>query len=356
MMNPGTEGNEKRMMVFHHATDRLRRLVLHFKTRTVGERLAWETEKWKSWLKMSPEQRRAERMRLRWVRAGAEAGYADARVEGGARLRLYTENALSGSIFRRMFEQNEQAFLWRYLRPRDVFVDAGANIGLFTVIAAKRVGSMGKVYAFEPVELPRKRLEENIHLNQFDNVSIQPLALSDQADWLEISVPMDGHDAWSSLGAPISGGDIKTNRIEAITWDTFANREGITSLTMMKIDVEGWESRVLEGASVMLSVVDAPLLQVEFTDAAAQAAGSSCAALYQQLLDFGYTVCRYDRERNRLIPDGFRPSYPYDNLYATKHLDPDNLRLAGSIESFSLLKKLKHVWPTSAKKSAAERT
>ena len=56
--------------------------------------------------------------------------------------------------------------------------------------------------------------------------------------------------------------------------------------------------------------------------------GSSCAALYQDLVDLGYTVCRYDGVDHVLVPDGLRASYPYDNLFATKHLNRDNARLA----------------------------
>uniref|UniRef100_UPI0025E9606D hypothetical protein n=1 Tax=uncultured Thiodictyon sp. TaxID=1846217 RepID=UPI0025E9606D len=63
---------------------------------------------------------------------------------------------------------------------------------------------------------------------------------------------------------------------------------------MLKIDVEAWENHVPRGAANSPPSAEAPLLQVEFTDAAAQAAGSSCAAPDQSPVDFGYTVCRYD--------------------------------------------------------------
>ena len=342
------------MMLSRYATERLHRLIHHFQNGSVGDRLVWEIEKWRAWSKMSTEQRRAERRRLRWVRAGTDAGYADARVKGGARLRLYTDSALAGSIYKEWFEQIEQVFLWRYLRPGDIFADVGANIGLYTVISAKRVGPKGKVYSFEPAALPRQRLQENIRLNRFGNVNILPLALSDKDGWLDIYVPMDGHDAWSSLAKPILGRDIKTDRVEAIAWDTFAERNKVPRPTMMKIDVEGWEGHVLKGAIATLSAVEAPLLQVEFTDEAAQAAGSSCADLYRQLLDFGYMIYRYEPASNRLIPAELRKSYPYDNLYATKHLDSDNRRLAGMSRYQRLREKLKQAWPIPENPKAAE--
>ena len=224
---------------------RLRRLVRHFQEGTVGARVTWEFEKWKVALKKSPAQWLADHHCRQWNRVKEKGGYVDVKVEGHARLRLHTDSTLGSLIFYQGFEQNERAFLWRYLRAGDVFVDVGANIGLFTVIAAKRVGDGGRIYAFEPATMPRQRLEENIRLNRFANVSAQPFALSDQAGSLVISVPTDGHDAWSSLAAPIAGTGIQANRIEAVRWDDFARGHGDLKPTMMKIDVEGWENRVL---------------------------------------------------------------------------------------------------------------
>lgn len=309
---------------------RLRRIIRHFKEGTVEDRLAWEVQKWKSALRKSPAQRFNEHRSRKWNLAKNKSGYVNLKVEGGARLRLYTDSALGRMIYCDGFELDERALLWRYLQPGDVFVDVGANIGLFTVIAARRVGKKGRIYSFEPAGLIRRRLEENITLNRLSNVNIQPFALSDHAGSLEISIPTDGHDAWSSLAMPIAGTEMQRERIEAITWDAFARQVGLGKVMMLKIDVEGWENHVLSGACTSLESADAPLLQVEFTDAAAQAAGSSCAALYQHLLDFGYTVCRYDIEQNRLVPDLLRTTYPYDNLYATKHIDADNRRLKKS--------------------------
>lgn len=315
------------MLISSRVAVRARRLIRHVRQGTLGERIVWEVKKWKTLAKMSPEQRSSERRRLRWIRIKEKGGYIDTRVEGKARLRLYADSTLGALIYYQRFERDERAFLWRYLRPGDVFVDVGANIGLFSVIAAKRVGKAGQVYAFEPAALPRRRLEENIRLNSFTNVSIQQLALSDGAGWVEISVPTDGHDAWSSLAKPIAGADIRLERTEATTWDAFAEENGLPVPRMVKIDVEGWEGHVLDGASRTLSAKDAPLLQVEFTDKAAKAADSSCAALYNKLSLHGYTLCRYDRRANRLVRDELRDSYPYMNLYATKHVEEANHRL-----------------------------
>jgi hypothetical protein len=96
---------------------------------------------------------------------------------------------------------------------------------------------------------------------------------------------------------------------------------------MMKIDVEGWESRVLAGGKEVFSRTDAPLLQVEFADESAKAAGSSCRDLYQRLENFGYRMFVYNLAKRNLIPEPVREKYPYNNLIATKDLEFVNARL-----------------------------
>ena len=90
---------------------------------------------------------------------------------------------------------------------------------------------------------------------------------------------------------------------------------------MMKMDVEGWEARVLSGAHQVLSRADAPILQVEFTELASQSAGSSCAKTYHVLEELGYQLFRYDAKSEKLISEPVREHYTYSNLFAIKDLE-----------------------------------
>jgi Methyltransferase FkbM domain len=87
----------------------------------------------------------------------------------------------------------------------------------------------------------------------------------------------------------------------------------------MKIDVEGWEEKVLRGAQAWLAQPSAPVLQIEFTDEAANAAGLSCQAVYRKLNELGYEIYRFDAGQHRLVPDPIREKYPYCNLFAVKN-------------------------------------
>jgi len=91
---------------------------------------------------------------------------------------------------------------------------------------------------------------------------------------------------------------------------------------MVKIDVEGWERRVLEGGRTALLRPDAPVLQVEFTDSAAVNAGSSCGDVYEALREFGFMMFSIYAASGFLLHDPKRVTYPYLNLIAAKIPSP----------------------------------
>lgn len=241
------------------------------------------------------------------------------RIEPDVQIRLFLDSQLCRQIYIGNFERREQEFLLAFLRPGDIFVDAGANVGLFTLIAAQCVGRRGFVYAFEPSNETYQRLLGNVRSNHLTNVSCSELALSNKAESLNMTASLDGYDAWNSLARPISGNEFTIQTINAIKWDDFAKDHNLVGkVRMIKIDVEGWETRVLSGSSETLSRADAPLLQIEFNDLAAQSAGSSCAALYHTLQELGYRMFRFDSKSRKLIPEPMRTSYYYLNILAAK--------------------------------------
>lgn len=250
------------------------------------------------------------------------------RVQPGVRMRLYFDSKLSQLIYCEDFEWHERQFINTFLRPSDIFVDVGANIGLFTLIAANIVGNTGHIYAFEPCSRTYQRLIANTQLNCLTNVSCYQLALSDKETQTDMTVSLDGFDAWNSLAKPIAGEQFAVERVECTTWNKFAQENNLVGrVTLMKIDVEGWEAHVLKGGYDTLSRTDAPILQVEFTDKASRMAGSSCEDLYHLLEELGYQMFIYDANSKRLIPDPLRENYPYVNLIATKRPEEISDRL-----------------------------
>lgn len=285
---------------------------------TLRERLQW---RWKRLVRLA---------RLMWWQSQAGKRQVDVYIQEGVQMRLYPSSFLSRLIFCEEYEMSERSFLKDFLRPGDIFVDVGANIGLFTVIAGRYVGAGGHVYAFEPCAETHRRLLENVRLNGLTNVSCFQAALSDHCERLDMTVSLDGFDVCNSLTQPALGQLFASESVDSIAWDEFASEHGLAGrVSMMKIDVEGWEAHVIDGGVRTLSREDAPILQVEFNDSAALPAGSSGRKLYGALESLGYKMFIYDARNRTLIPEPPRDSYPWLNLIAAKRPDYIVARLRG---------------------------
>ncbi|MDA3890636.1 MAG: FkbM family methyltransferase [Salinivirgaceae bacterium] len=243
---------------------------------------------------------------------------------------LYKESVLSRFIFLNEFEINEQKFIERYLKKDDFFIDIGANIGLFTLLASEKCGTQGKIIAFEPSPTTYKRLIENIKLNNLQNVKTFNIALSDKNGVAKLKVSKDGFDAWNSLGIPTMGQFFQEVDVMTNTLDYIANEFEIVNPILLKIDVEGWEIPILSGGEKFFKSIDAPDIMIEFADNSAKNAGYTCKDLYCVLIDYGYKIYSYNSLLNLLVEHQLQKTpYKYTNLIATK----DVTRVLGRIQS-----------------------
>jgi len=244
-------------------------------------------------------------------------------------MHFFQDSDLCKHMYFCAFEENELSFLKRYLRKGDIFFDIGANIGLFSLLASNVVEDEGEIYAFEPTPETFKRLDANIELNNFTNIKSHQFAFSNEIGELPFHISTDGSDAFNSFARvkKLENGD--TISVKTITVDHFIQTENIpiADIKLVKIDVEGWEMNVFKGAVDFLSHPDAPALMVEFTDANAIAAGTSCGKIFDFIKSFGYNWYTYKRKNNKLIFEEKRELYPYMNLIAIKNLDVAKERL-----------------------------
>lgn len=257
-------------------------------------------------------------------------------LPGGSRIILYPDDVLSKNIYFGEFECGEQDFVRRFLRPGDIFVDVGANIGLYTLIAARCVGTRGHVFAFEPVVQTFERLKHNVAVNRLQNATLVPLALSDQIEERPLTVSREGYQAWSSLGQPSHGQTSEQELVSCTTWDAFAEEHHLLGrVCLMKIDIEGWELHFLLGARRALADQRPPHLMIEFTEENARNAGTTCAELYYQLENLGYQMYRINSGSKSLVREPLRSNYPFVNLIATKDVDLLLSRLRWKLEENS---------------------
>ncbi|MBU2855950.1 FkbM family methyltransferase [Acidithiobacillus ferrooxidans] len=165
------------------------------------------------------------------------------------------------------------------------FIDIGANIGVYTAMAAKRIGSGGMVYAFEPVQRTFKRMEDNIKLNNFANVKTYNIALSSTTGTASIWIPKHNNLGMSSLHPNSTSLDEET--IMAITLDRWVKQEKINTVDIIKIDVEGHELEVLKGALDTITKLR-PIIALELSREHLGRAGTSPEDIAELLITCGY--------------------------------------------------------------------
>lgn len=160
---------------------------------------------------------------------------------------------------------------------KHIVFDIGANIGYYTVVLAQKA-SDGALYAFEPVSSTRSQLEDNISLNSLNNVSVYPFCVSNQNTSSVIYISNDSNVGMSSLKEPenFSG---KTESVQTISFDTWLETQEISSVDIIKIDIEGAEVLALEGMQQSLSKFR-PVILIEVIDEQLKKYGSSVEELY----------------------------------------------------------------------------
>lgn len=139
----------------------------------------------------------------------------------------------------------------RYLSPGDTFVDAGANIGFFTVVGANIVGPQGKVIAVEMIDETAAILRTHVAINGLANVTVVEQALSQRAgEEIVAHLPVDHVGQATLLAETLHGARTREIRVTTTTLDMIT--QGLERIDLMKIDLEGAEAMALEGAQDML--------------------------------------------------------------------------------------------------------
>ena len=209
-----------------------------------------------------------------------------AQIERGPAAGLWVRlNPRTGKIVQQAsVEAQMQQVLVDYLRPGMIFYDLGANIGFFSLLGARIVGSQGRVFSFEADPEIAGRLRENLARNNFVNAAVE-----EKAVWSEPgSVSFARVDANSSpdrgLGHVASSASGESNQItvEATSLDHFAL--SYPPPDMLKCDVEGAETAVFDGALRLLRE-HRPILLVEMHSA------ENHKLLTQKFSELGYS-CR----------------------------------------------------------------
>jgi len=190
----------------------------------------------------------------------------------GLRVR-FGESALTRAVS--TLERDVEETILAHLHAGDVFYDVGANIGWYSMLAARAVGPSGGVLAFEPSVLNAAYVQQNAAVNHFANVTVICAALTDRDGWvsfldkgnMQSRLDKDDFDAQAERRAR-KDQKVKGNRpVPATTLDSWLAQTGQPPPTLVKIDVEGGELGALRGMAQTLEQ-HGPTLVIELHNTA----------------------------------------------------------------------------------------
>ena len=206
----------------------------------------------------------------------------------------------------RFYDLPTQLLIQQVLRRGDTFVDVGANEGMMTLLAAQIVGSEGQVIAFEPNPVPREILLENLRRNRIDHVLVHAAGLSDSAGTLLLTVPLtnSGEGSFTKLEVPAT----------TVACPVHVGDDLLRGLhpQLLKIDVEGFETRVLKGLADTI-VHARPLISIEMIAGHLKRDQSTPDLVSELLQGWGYTgrrlALRKSGGTHRLVLQALGPQW-----------------------------------------------
>lgn len=183
-----------------------------------------------------------------------------------------------------LWDFEEMVFLTHLLRPEDLFLDIGANVGSYTVLASAAAGA--RSLAFEPVPATFAGLQRNIRLNAISNLATaMRLGIGDSEQTLSMTADRGGlnhvvQGTWS--GSTV---EVQVRRLD----DVLAGQ----SCRLVKLDTEGFEMNVLRGGPRSFADPNLLALIVEL-NGSGDRYGSPDAAVHAAIMEFGFEPFRYD--------------------------------------------------------------
>ena len=207
-----------------------------------------------------------------------------------------------------VYEEHTDAVLRRIVRPGMHVVEIGANVGLFTLLMAHRVGANGSVYAFECDPVLARIARDNLEVNGLSHIGkIDERAVSNASGKLEFRAALRHRGGGTLVHGlqqipELTESERETIVVQAVTLDEFAASYG-RKIDFLKIDAEGAEADIIRGGQTIFGDTSYPItIMMEFAPAFMRKAGMDPAVQLQELRTAGFQFSRIDEHRRRLVP------------------------------------------------------
>lgn len=220
-------------------------------------------------------------------------------------------NALSSGGF---YESELSFFLLRVLKPGDTFVDIGAHIGFFSLLASKLVSDTGRIISIEPDDVNVEHLEKHKEMNGSRNIEIFKTLLCGEIGPKTFYINADndgGHCLWDVGLHPFnkkSAAQPVTTTVEAETLDSILDQAGAGTVKLVKMDTEGAEPEVIKGAAASIGNHNIPFILSEVNEFGLKQMGYSQDSLRSIMKSHGYDTFLLNGEGD--FPKHIPPTVP----------------------------------------------
>lgn len=197
---------------------------------------------------------------------------------------------VTGNLYCGLIEFDDMGFLLHLLRDKDLFIDIGANVGVYTILASSEVGA--NTIAIEPIPSTFKNLIENININQIqEKVKSLNIGLGSKKDIIRFTQSLDtvNHVATEN---EIDTIDVEVEKLDTIT----KNKKPL----LIKMDVEGFETDVLNGSEEVLKSKDLKAIIIEL-NGSGERYGYDENQIHIKLLDHGFKPYKYNPKTRSIV-------------------------------------------------------
>jgi FkbM family methyltransferase len=232
----------------------------------------------------------------------------------GFRLRLNLQDRMQSVMYIKRCHEPETEIVFKEMaRSSRVFLDVGANIGYFSFLV-KQMSPQARVYSFEPLPQNIEAYKKNRELNNFDEMSLQETCVADKPGETEFLIPPSEESGWGRIADRdlFSGEKI---RRAVITLDQFCRDQKIDEVDLIKIDVEGYELKVLHGA---LNVIESyrPRICIELNEPCLLDAGTSSQEIFAFFKKRNYQLHALDKRKGLISVEAPVAGYRFLNYFA----------------------------------------
>ena len=195
------------------------------------------------------------------------------------------ETGLTGNIYTGLHEFTDMAFLLHVLRDDELFVDVGANVGSYTILACSALAARG--FAIEPVPTTYRRLADNIRLNRIEErVQCFNIGIGREPGFVKFTSDLDTvNHALAENEESANAVDVEVLTLDAVLKDA--------QPSLIKIDVEGFETPVLEGASKVLENTELHSVIMELNGSGSRY-GYDETRILEMMFDHGFKTYSYN--------------------------------------------------------------